>query len=106
MNKFNLDTWLIIGFLGQILFSLRFLVQWMASEKEKKSVIPVSFWYFSLGGSFLLLSYAVHRQDPVFILGQSMGFVIYIRNLVLIDKEKQRVQKEDGNSSKTTAEDS
>jgi lipid-A-disaccharide synthase-like uncharacterized protein len=82
------DAWLIIGFTGQILFSLRFLVQWLASEKEKKSVIPISFWYFSLGGSFLLLSYALHRQDPVFILGQSMGFFIYIRNLALIKKEK------------------
>jgi lipid-A-disaccharide synthase-like uncharacterized protein len=85
----NFKIWLIIGFGGQILFSLRFLVQWLASEKQKKSVIPVSFWYFSLGGSFLLLAYAIHRQDPVFILGQSMGFVIYIRNLVLIDREKR-----------------
>ncbi len=104
MNKFNLDIWLIIGFAGQILFSLRFLVQWMASEKKKKSVIPISFWYFSLGGSFLLLAYALHRKDPVFILGQSMGFVIYIRNLVLIDKEKQRVQQEDECNSKTNTE--
>jgi lipid-A-disaccharide synthase-like uncharacterized protein len=88
----NFKIWLIIGFGGQILFSLRFLVQWLASEKQKKSVIPVSFWYFSLGGSFLLLAYAIHRQDPVFILGQSMGFVIYIRNLVLIDREKRGTQ--------------
>lgn len=87
MSKFNL--WLIVGLTGQILFSLRFLVQWLASEKEKRSIIPVSFWYFSIAGSFLLLAYAIHRQDPVFILGQSMGFGIYIRNLVLIDRHKK-----------------
>jgi lipid-A-disaccharide synthase-like uncharacterized protein len=87
MSSFSF--WLIVGFTGQILFSLRFFVQWLASEKEKKSVIPISFWYFSLGGSFLLLAYAIHRQDPVFILGQSLGFVIYIRNLVLIGREKR-----------------
>ncbi|MDD2998418.1 MAG: hypothetical protein EOM80_06560 [Erysipelotrichia bacterium] len=87
MSKF--DLWLIVGLLGQLLFSLRFFVQWLASEKEKRSVVPVSFWYFSIGGSFLLLAYAIKRQDPVFILGQSMGFVIYIRNLVLIDREKR-----------------
>jgi len=87
MSRFNL--WLIIGLTGQLLFSLRFFVQWLASEKEKKSVIPVSFWYFSLAGSFLLLAYAIHREDPVFIIGQSMGFVIYIRNLMLIDSNKR-----------------
>ncbi|MEW6711333.1 MAG: lipid-A-disaccharide synthase N-terminal domain-containing protein [Candidatus Riflebacteria bacterium] len=92
MSSFNF--WLIVGFAGQILFSLRFFVQWLASEKQKKSVIPVSFWYFSIFGSFLLLSYAIHRQDPVFILGQSMGFVIYIRNLVLIDREKKGLVSE------------
>ncbi|HNS08892.1 MAG TPA: lipid-A-disaccharide synthase N-terminal domain-containing protein [Candidatus Ozemobacteraceae bacterium] len=85
----SFDLWLIVGLLGQLLFSMRFLVQWVASEKHKKSIIPISFWYFSIGGSFLLLAYAIKRQDPVFILGQSMGFVIYIRNLVLIDREKR-----------------
>lgn len=87
MSKF--DLWLIVGLLGQLLFSMRFFVQWVASERQKKSIIPVSFWYFSIGGSFLLLAYAIKRQDPVFILGQSMGFIIYIRNLVLIDREKR-----------------
>lgn len=90
----NFNFWLLVGFSGQILFSLRFFVQWLASEKQKKSVIPVSFWYFSIAGSFLLLSYAIYRQDPVFILGQSMGFVIYIRNLVLIDREKKGLSVE------------
>ena len=88
ISKF--DLWLIIGFGGQIFFFFCFLVQWLQSEKEKRSVIPISFWYFSLGGSFLLLAYAIHRRDPVFILGQSMGFIIYIRNLVLIDRDKKR----------------
>ncbi len=93
MSKF--DLWLIVGLLGQLLFSLRFLVQWLASEREKKSIIPVSFWYFSIGGSFLLLAYAIKRQDPVFILGQSLGFVIYLRNLVLIDREKNEPEAAD-----------
>ncbi len=87
MSRF--DLWLIVGLLGQLLFSMRFFVQWLASERQKKSIIPISFWYFSIGGSFLLLAYAIKRQDPVFILGQSMGFVIYIRNLVLIGREKR-----------------
>lgn len=86
------DLWLIVGFAGQILFSMRFLIQWLKSEKEQRSVIPISFWYFSLGGSFLLLAYALHRQDPVFIVGQSMGFIIYIRNLILIDKQKKKIE--------------
>lgn len=100
IDKF--DFWLIIGFGGQIFFSLRFLVQWLQSEKEKRSVIPISFWYFSLGGSFLLLAYAIHRRDPVFILGQSMGFIIYIRNLILIDKHKQTTENSNGKNEKQT----
>lgn len=78
--------WLIIGFLGQIMFSARFLVQWLVSEYKKISVIPVAFWWLSLAGSLLLLSYAISRKDPVFILGQSFGSVVYIRNLMLIKK--------------------
>jgi lipid-A-disaccharide synthase-like uncharacterized protein len=81
--------WLIVGFVGQLLFSMRFLLQWVQSERAKKSVIPVAFWYFSLGGSVVLLAYAVHRQDPVFILGQAAGIVIYLRNLYLISRERQ-----------------
>jgi lipid-A-disaccharide synthase-like uncharacterized protein len=76
--------WLILGLGGQLLFAMRFLIQWIASEKRKKSVIPVSFWYFSIGGSLILLSYAIYRKDPIFILGQSLGFFIYLRNLILI----------------------
>ncbi|MEE9494204.1 MAG: lipid-A-disaccharide synthase N-terminal domain-containing protein [Gammaproteobacteria bacterium] len=84
--------WLIIGFGGQALFSTRFLLQWIASEKQKKSVIPVAFWYFSLAGGATLLIYAIHIGDPVFILGQSMGAFIYSRNLYFIYKHKRESQ--------------
>jgi len=80
----NVNLWLVIGFVGQLLFFTRFLVQWIASERNKKSVVPISFWLFSLGGALILLTYAIHRQDPVFIAGQSLGFVIYTRNLILL----------------------
>ncbi len=88
--------WLLtIGFLGQSLFFMRFFLQWIVSEKEKRSVIPVSFWYFSLLGSFFLLIYALLRNDIVFIIGQSTGFIIYFRNLFLIQRERRLVS---GNS--------
>lgn len=77
-------TWLAVGLLGQLIFSLRFVVQWISSERQKRSVVPQAFWWLSIAGSLVLLSYAVHRRDPVFVLGQSMGFVIYVRNLILI----------------------
>lgn len=76
--------WLAIGFLGQILFSLRFLIQWITSEMKRSSVIPMSFWYFSIAGSVTLLSYAIYRQDPVFIVGQLFGLIVYGRNIRLI----------------------
>ncbi len=85
-------TWLIIGFLGQFFFSMRFIIQWIKSEKEKKSIIPMAFWYFSLLGGTTLLSYAIYRQDPVFILGQSLGIFIYIRNIHLIYSEKKQIK--------------
>ena len=81
--------WLIVGFLGQVLFSMRFILQWVHSERARRSVIPLAFWYFSLAGSIVLLTYAIHRQDPVFILGQAGGIVIYLRNLYLISRERQ-----------------
>lgn len=87
MNAF----WLVLGFFAQALFSARFLVQWIASEKAGKSTVPEMFWYLSIAGAALLLAYAVYRKDPVFILGQSMGFLIYGRNLYLIHKEKRRI---------------
>jgi lipid-A-disaccharide synthase-like uncharacterized protein len=79
------SLWLIVGFLGQALFSARFIIQWLASEKQKKSIIPIEFWYFSLAGSMVLLAYALSRKDPVFVLGQSFGVLIYLRNLHFIN---------------------
>ncbi len=80
MTKF----WLAIGFLGQAMFSSRFIFQWIASERQKKSIIPVSFWFLSILGSLFLLTYAIKIKDPVFILGQSCGLLVYIRNIQLI----------------------
>lgn len=86
----NIPTfWLVVGFFGQTLFSLRFIVQWFASEREKKSVIPVAFWYFSLAGGITLLVYAIHRRDPVFILGQASGLIVYFRNLYFVRRERR-----------------
>jgi len=76
--------WLSIGFLGQALFSARFLVQWMISEIRRESVVPYIFWWFSLAGGATLLAYAIWRQDPVFITGQAFGLIVYMRNLMLI----------------------
>jgi len=82
-------SWLILGFIGQALFSMRFLIQWIYSEKHKKSIIPKAFWYFSLAGGITLFSYALLRQDPVFIAGQGLGLFIYIRNLMFIRRENE-----------------
>ena len=75
--------WMAIGFGGQALFMMRFVVQWWSSEKAKRVVVPVAFWYFSLGGSVVLVIYAIHRRDPVFIFGQALPLAIYLRNLSL-----------------------
>lgn len=80
--------WLAVGLLGQGIFSARFIVQWLVSEKEKRSVIPVVFWYLSLLGGITLLLYSIYKRDPVFILGQSTGVLIYLRNLFLIQRER------------------
>ena len=82
--------WLAVGFLGQGLFSARFLVQWISSERMKKSVIPVAFWYFSLLGGATLFAYAIWRRDPVFIVGQGAGLLIYSRNLYFIFRDRMR----------------
>ncbi len=74
------------------MFALRFLVQWVASEKKGESTIPIYFWYLSLAGGLVLLSYAIHIRDPIFILGQSTGSIIYIRNLMLIHKKQKKVE--------------
>ena len=85
-------VWLGIGLLGQALFSARFLIQWIASERRKESVIPVPFWYFSIGGGLTLLAYAIYRLDPVFIIGQSAGVFVYVRNLYFIRHQARPVQ--------------
>ncbi|MBU3735714.1 MAG: lipid-A-disaccharide synthase [Methylobacterium sp.] len=81
--------WLAVGLLGQALFMMRFVVQWIHSERHQKSVIPVSFWYLSLIGGLIVLSYGIHRAEPVIILGQLPGTFVYARNLVLISREKR-----------------
>ncbi len=79
--------WLAVGFLGQALFSMRFLLQWIYSERHGRSLFPVAFWYFSVAGGVTLLSYAIYRADPVFIVGQAGGLAIYFRNLYFIYRE-------------------
>jgi lipid-A-disaccharide synthase-like uncharacterized protein len=80
-------VWLSIGLVGQALFSARFIIQWLASEKQKKSVVPIEFWYFSMAGGVTLFAYALHKVDPVFILGQGIGVFIYARNLYFMLNE-------------------
>lgn len=82
--------WLILGFTGQAVFTGRFVLQWLYSEYKRRSVIPVGFWYLSMLGSALLLIYAIYRQDPVFIIGQTFGFLVYLRNLQLIARFKEQ----------------
>jgi lipid-A-disaccharide synthase-like uncharacterized protein len=83
----QLDAWVILGWFAQLMFSGRFLVQWLASERARRSVVPVAFWYFSVIGGALLFAYALSRRDPVFIVGQGAGLFIYLRNLWLIRRE-------------------
>ena len=86
--------WVGIGFFGQSLFFSRWLLQWVSSERREESHIPVSFWYMSLAGSVIVLAYALHRVDPVFIAGQSVGTIVYVRNLILIHRAKKRAVSE------------
>jgi lipid-A-disaccharide synthase-like uncharacterized protein len=79
----KINPWIVLGFVAQGLFTMRFLVQWIASERQRRSVVPMAFWYFSVAGGALLLVYAIYRKDPVFILGQATGLVVYVRNLML-----------------------
>jgi lipid-A-disaccharide synthase-like uncharacterized protein len=81
------DWWIVLGFLAQALFSMRFIVQWIASERAGRSVMPTAFWIFSIGGGVLLLVYALYRKDPVFIAGQGLGLFIYLRNLYFVMRE-------------------
>ncbi|TMV88726.1 lipid A biosynthesis protein [Thioclava sp. BHET1] len=82
--------WVVFGLLAQLMFTGRFVVQWIASERQRDSVVPVTFWYFSLAGGLMLFSYALYRRDPVFVLGQSLGVFIYSRNLWLIYAKRRR----------------
>lgn len=83
-------VWMLVGIGGQLMFTARFLLQWWASEKAGKSVVPVTFWYFSIAGSLIVLAYGIHKLEPVIILGQLPGTVIYTRNLWLIRQERLR----------------
>jgi lipid-A-disaccharide synthase-like uncharacterized protein len=85
----QLNWWLLLGYAGQSLFAMRFLVQWVASERVGRSVIPVAFWFFSIGGGTLLFVYALYIRDPVFILGQGFGLFVYLRNLYFVFRERK-----------------
>lgn len=79
--------WIVFGGVAQAMFFARFLVQWVASERAGRSYIPVAFWYLSLVGAGMMLVYAVHREEPIFLLGQGVGWFVYARNLVLLRRE-------------------
>ena len=104
----NFDWWVVLGFAAQLMFTMRFVVQWIETERQKKSVIPLAFWLFSIAGGLLLLLYALYRRDPVFIAGQAFGVFVYLRNLqfVLRDQRKKvesRVRKRRATSRRTSA---
>jgi lipid-A-disaccharide synthase-like uncharacterized protein len=85
----NLDWWVLLGFAAQAFFTMRFVVQWIASERAGRSVVPLAFWWFSIGGGLLLLVYALYRKDPVFIAGQAFGVFVYLRNLHFVLRERR-----------------
>lgn len=88
------DMWLIIGIGGQLLFTARFLVQWIASERAGRSVVPLAFWLFSIGGGMITLVYGIHKREPVIIMGQALSIFIYLRNLMLIFWPKDKAAKD------------
>lgn len=96
IHSISIPEWIVlaVGFTGQALFSARFLIQWIASERSGKSVMPVLFWYFSLGGGLTLLIYAAYREDPVFMLGQAFGLIVYVRNVWLIRHERRLAERQ------------
>ncbi len=85
------QVWLIVGFTGQLFFTARFLVQWLTSERARRSIVPKAFWYFSIGGGITILCYAIHRADPVFIVGQACGLVIYLRNIYFLSRDRGQI---------------
>ncbi len=84
----EIDWGILIGYVAQTLFAMRFVVQWIASERAGRSVIPTTFWFFSIGGGLMLLGYAIYRKDPVFILGQAFGVWVYLRNLYFVMRDR------------------
>jgi lipid-A-disaccharide synthase-like uncharacterized protein len=88
------DPWFALGIVGQLMFSGRFLVQWLVSEKQSKSVVPIAFWYFSIGGGICLFVYGIKQAEPIIILGQSIGLLIYARNLYFIRRERKTQKAE------------
>ena len=94
----QIDAWVMLGFVAQAFFTMRFVVQWVASERARKSVMPVAFWFFSIGGGALLLVYALYRRDPVFIAGQALGLIVYVRNVYFIILNGKQVS-DDQNSA-------
>jgi lipid-A-disaccharide synthase-like uncharacterized protein len=85
----QLNWGVLLGYAGQFLFGMRFFVQWVASERVGRSVIPIAFWFFSIGGGLLLFVYALYIRDPVFIIGQGLGLFVYLRNLYLVFRERR-----------------
>jgi lipid-A-disaccharide synthase-like uncharacterized protein len=84
----KLNWWLLLGYVGQALFAMRFIVQWIESERVGRSVIPIAFWFFSIGGGVLLFAYSLYIRDPVFIMGQGFGLFVYLRNLYFVFRER------------------
>ena len=102
--EFNFDWWVVLGLVAQAMFTMRFVVQWIASEREGRSVIPIAFWFFSIAGGVLLLGYALYRKDLVFILGQGFGTFVYVRNLALVLKERRAQVKAPAKARKSRAQ--
>jgi lipid-A-disaccharide synthase-like uncharacterized protein len=94
-------AWMVVGLCGQAVFTARFLVQWLASERKKDSVMPTAFWWLSLVGGLITLAYAIHLQSLPFVLGQSMGLFMYVRNLMLVRKKKRRVERRKSRSEES-----
>jgi lipid-A-disaccharide synthase-like uncharacterized protein len=88
-SQATIDMWVLVGLFGQCMFMMRFVYQWIVSERVKKSVIPDAFWYFSLAGGMIVFAYAVHKRDIVFILGQGLGVFIYLRNIYFIARHRR-----------------
>jgi len=87
------DFWLAFGLVAQLLFTARFLVQWISSERAGQSVVPIAFWFFSMGGGLMTLVYGIAKREPVIILGQALATIIYVRNIILIVRNRGQASK-------------